>query len=138
MNATMGVSTTRGSGSHLKRTSTTSCDTTTGCPAEPPNTPAGEKPRDGKMTENTKRVAGHYAGGEEVAAYAPVPDVLFQLVKYWYWLLLGREWDYFLTGCSGQGKEAAFARRCIALAAKAIGEAAVERAIEEARDEIKA
>jgi len=90
------------------------------------------------MTENTKRVAGHYAGGEEVAAYAPVPDVLFQLVKYWYWLLLGREWDYFLTGCSGQGKEAAFARRCIALAAKAIGEAAVERAIEEARDEFKA
>lgn len=76
---------------------------------------------------------------EEVGGYVPTRHELTQLVKYWYGRFLDEEWWFFVTGVSGgrwiQLKH--YAMRRIGLAAAALGEQAVDKAIEGVREEFK-
>jgi len=97
------------------------------------------------MTDNTQKVASHPEeangpGTGEVAGYVPTRCEVNQLVKYWYREYLGIQCVLFTYDhkCRTDFLCEYSARERIALAAKAIGEEAVDQAIKEARDEFKA
>lgn len=79
-------------------------------------------------------------GGEEIPDYVPTRSELVQVVRYWHLRRLDDEWFEFLYGRREPNsyRLAIFAERRIHRAAAAIGQEAVDQAIEKAREEFKA
>ena len=78
---------------------------------------------------------------EEFAAYDPTGHEIVQLVKYWYGRVLDDHWFYFICGQTGGSESlgAGFTQRDASVGrAEAIGKGAVDRAIQEVRDQFKA
>ena len=71
--------------------------------------------------------------------FVPTRHELIQLVKYWYGRLLDVDWYWFLYALTGsiEVRLRVFAYRRIGRAATAIGQEAVNRAIEEVREEFR-
>ena len=80
------------------------------------------------------------AGAEEVPQYVPTKHELLQLVKYWYGRILGDDFFRFEYGGSDSSelRVGRFGPRRIRRAAAAIGQEAVDQAIEEACAQFKA
>jgi len=79
-------------------------------------------------------------GGEEIKDYDPTRNELLQLVKYWYEEFLSLKWSFFETSGTGsfELRREHFAKRRINRIATAIGNEAVNQAIEEVHAKCKA